>query len=180
MGSMVEDPLLPYWQVNVAKDEITVECPDFLRDLTPKDRGIVATPDSQFRRDTWAEARKKVTDNTIHLFQRAPSELRKYLAFTWKLRQEYGSVLNFILTQRLHWSEPIVPRGRPFEYEEDVKILWNDWPYGIDERIGHLVVWTKFELAEDPTSGDLTDAARAEIDVYVRKRFSEIPEDRVR
>ena len=75
-----------------------------------------------------------------------------------------------------------MPRGsRPFEYEDDVRILWNDWPYGIDDQIVHLVVWTKFELAEDEVTGDLTDAARAEIDAFVDATFSSsVPKDRVR
>ena len=123
-----------------------------------------------------------MADNRIDLFRRTPSGLRRYLAFTWKLRRDYGSVLNFMLTQRLHWPEPVVPRGsRPFECEDDVRILWNDWPYGIDERIVHLVVWTKFELAEDEATGDLTDEARAEIDAVVDATFcSSVPKDRVR
>lgn len=53
----------------------------------------------------------------------------------------------------------------------DVKILFNDWPYGIDKRIVHLVVWTKFGLEEDADTGDLTPAARNEIDDYVGKVF---------
>lgn len=61
--------------------------------------------------------------------------------------------------------------GKPFEEEEDVKILWNDWPYGIDERIVHLVVWTKFELEDDLETNDLTDEARGKIEKYVEERF---------
>jgi hypothetical protein len=67
---------------------------------------------------------------------------------------------------------PVVAKGkRPFKCEEDVKILWNDWPYGIDERIVHLVVWTKFELVDDPETGDLTTEARREVDAFVHEVF---------
>ncbi|KAK5663273.1 hypothetical protein OQA88_3700 [Cercophora sp. LCS_1] len=177
MGSTVEG--IPYWHVNVPEDQRSAECPDYLREVTPKDLGIISTPDSQYHRDTWEEAKKKVADNTIHLFQRVPSELRRYKAFIWDLKRQYDGVLNYILSQRLGWPSPIVPRGKPFEYEDDVKILWNDWPYGIDDRIVHLVVWTKFGLEEDPATGDLTDEARAEISAYVREKFSEIPDDRI-
>lgn len=177
MGSTAED--LPYWQVNVPEHLRTAECPDFLRNLTDKDRGIISTPDSEYVFDTWAVVRQKVAQNRLELFQRLPSDLRRYLAFTWKLRRDYGSVMNFILSERLKWTLPITPRGRPFEFDEDVKILRNDWPYGIDKRIVHLVVWTKFALEEDPETGDLTDAARAEIDAYVRKTFYKINPDHV-
>jgi len=54
---------------------------------------------------------------------------------------------------------------------DDIKILYNDWPYGVDEKIVHLVVWTKFDLEDDPTTDDLTPEARKEIDDYVDKTF---------
>ncbi|KAI0555461.1 hypothetical protein F4679DRAFT_170268 [Xylaria curta] len=176
MGSLSKG--LPYWQVNVPEDERTEDCPEFLRTLSSKDTGIISTPDEEYHVNTWPEVQKLILDNRLELFQRVPSELRKYLEYNWKLKQEYGSVMNFILTQRLHWDLPITPKGKPFECEEDIKILWNDWPYGLDKRIVHLVVWTKFDLEEDPATGDLTEKARAEINHYVLKTFgSRVPSD---
>ena len=62
---------------------------------------------------------------------------------------------------------------------EDIRILYNDWPYGVDTRIVHLVIWTKFELAAGPVSasnptGDLTAAAREQIDHFVDLTFGSI------
>lgn len=59
---------------------------------------------------------------------------------------------------------------------DDLKILCNDWPYGIDERIVHLVVWTKFELEPAPVTdlqpnGDLLPETRQAIDAYVDETF---------
>lgn len=175
MGSTNTTQDLPYWQVNIPEHLRTAECPDFLRSLTDKDRGIISTPDSEYEIDSWAVVRQKVAQNRLELFQRVPSDLRRYLGFTWKLRQDYGSVMNFILTQRLCWTLPITPKGRPFELDSDIKVLRNDWPYGIDKRIIHLVVWTKFALEEDAATGDLTDTARAEVDAYVSRAFSKMP-----
>lgn len=79
--------------------------------------------------------------------------------------------MEFVLQKRLEWKEPTKAEGKPFEKELDVKVLWNDWPYGIDERIVHLVVWTKFELEDDPATDDLTVQARGEIDAYVDEVF---------
>lgn len=178
MGSKAES--MPYWHVNVPEAERTDECPDFLVSITDKDRGIISTPDDQYHVETWPEVQRTVAGNRLDLFQRVPSELRRYLAYIWKLKQEYGSIPNFILRQRLQWEVPIVARGKPFEFDDDLKILCNDWPYGIDKRIVHLVVWTKFALKENPETGDLTAAARAEIDAYVQKTFcSRMPRDRV-
>lgn len=178
MGSSTET--FPYWNVNVPESQQTEECPEFLRNLSEKDRGILSTPDSAYRLETWPEVQKIVADNRLELFQRVPSDLRRYLEYNWKLRRDYGSVMNFVVSRRLFWDKPIVSKGKPFQYEEDIKILWNDWPYGIDSRIVHLVVWTKFELTDNPATGDLADQARAEIDVFVKKTFySRLQEDQV-
>ena len=125
-----------------------------------------------YRRVSWPEVRKIIAANRIDAFQRVPSDLRRYLAYNWKLKKEYGSVMEFVLSKRLGWKEPIQAEGRPFEKESDIKILYNDWPYGIDEKIVHLVIWTKFELEDDPLTDDLTEKARREIDEFVDETFS--------
>lgn len=177
---MAANGTLPYWNVNVPAEQRTAECPDFLVELNEKDVGIVSTPDSEYHVFSWAQVCETAKANRLDLFQRVPSDLRRYKAFTYKLAKDYGSVGNFILNKRLGWDSPVKPRGRPFEFDEDVKILWNDWPYGIDAKIVHLVVWTKFELEEDPTTGDLTDQARSEVEAYVNRTFrSHVPADRV-
>ena len=65
---------------------------------------------------------------------------------------------------------------------DDIKIIYNDWPYGIDKSIVHLCVWTKFPLdvdEKDP-NGDLTPEMRAKIDEYVNKAFgSRVPAQNV-
>ena len=62
-----------------------------------------------------------------------------------------------------------------------MKIIYNDWPYGIDEKIVHLVVWTKFELEDDPATDDLTPRMREEINQYVDETFyKRLPSKNVR
>ena len=63
---------------------------------------------------------------------------------------------------------------------DDIKILYNDWPYGVDKSIVHLVVWTKFILEDDPETYNLTPKMRKDIDEYVNRMFgSRVPRDRV-
>lgn len=164
---------IPYWHVNVPPALRTPDCPPFLQNLNPKDLRIISTPDRDYHVLTWPEVRSIISANRLDLFQRVPSDLRRYLENNYHLKQRYGSVMDYILTHRLGWEQPLVAAGRtPFEREEeDVKMLWNDWPYGIDQRIVHLVVWTKFVLEEDPTTGDLTEEMRGRIEEYVRRRF---------
>ncbi|KAI1640413.1 hypothetical protein F4809DRAFT_589973 [Biscogniauxia mediterranea] len=177
-GSSSSSSNLPYWQVNVPEAERTEECPEYLVGLSPKDEGIIGTPDAEYRASTWAEVRALVAANRLDQFRRWPSALRKYREYTWRLARDHGSVMNFVLGRRLRWPSPPRPSGAPpFARADDLAVLRNDWPYGVDPRIVHLVVWTKFDLPEDPATGDLTDRARAEIDAYVRKTFgARVPE----
>jgi hypothetical protein len=179
---------LPYWQVNVPVDQRPAECPDFLQDANAKDQRILATPDAEFRRLSWPEVQEFIRTNRIDLFQRVPSDLRRYKVYTSKLKQQYGSVMNFVMAERLKWQD-LIPLGEPFSNPgksittrlhavrsltlpiDDIKILLNDWPYGIDTRIVHLVAWVKFQLEEDAISGDLTNTARQQIDSYVNQTF---------
>jgi hypothetical protein len=170
MGSQGDE--VPWWNVNIPESKRTAECPPFLAGLKPKDHEILSTPDEKFHIQTWAEVQHLAASNRLDLFERLPSELRRYHEFNFHLKQKYGSVLQFILTNRIFWEEPIVPRGAPFQYPDDYKILYNDWPYGIAPGIVHLVVWTKFELEADPATDDLTDEARKVIDDFVREKFS--------
>jgi len=79
--------------------------------------------------------------------------------------------MNFVLKERLEWKD-LAPRSSiPFSEPSDVKILYNDWPYGVDQRIVHLVIWTKFDLEDDPATDDLTPKARMEINNYVNNTF---------
>lgn len=58
----------------------------------------------------------------------------------------------------------------------DVKILCNDWPYGVDPAIKHLVVWTKFELpvSAEEARGDLGPDVRRRIDAFVEDKFRRV------
>lgn len=57
-----------------------------------------------------------VESDRVDLFHRLPSELRRYRQFTHRIAKEYGSIMNFIVNERLQW-ESMKPRGQPFQYE---------------------------------------------------------------
>ncbi|KAI9659019.1 MAG: hypothetical protein M1821_001979 [Bathelium mastoideum] len=170
---------LPYWQVNVPESKRLATCPDFLADANEKDRGILSTRDKDYHRQTWTEVQQFIETNHLELFQRVPSDLRRYKEYTWKLKKEYGSVMNFVLQERLRWKD-MTCAGPPFAVPDDYKILYNDWPYGLEPDIVHLVAWTKFDLEDDSSTDDLTPEARKQIDDFVGKTFrSRVPCDQV-
>jgi len=161
---------LQYWNYNLPAGQRTAQCPDFLLNLSDKDRRLIGSWDSDYEVQDWATVQELVKTNRIDLFQRVPTELRRYREFIFNIVRDYGSVMKFVLRTRLHWDS-IVSAGNPFEDASDVKILYNDWPYGVDPRIVHLVVWTKFDLEDDPELDDLTPAARQSIEDYVDATF---------
>lgn len=59
----------------------------------------------------------------------------------------------------------------PFEDERDLKILPNDWPYGMEPGIVHLVVWLRNRLESEPMKGDMTPTSRRQIEEFVKRRF---------
>jgi hypothetical protein len=166
-----ESQSLPYWQMNLPPNQRPTTCPPYLANCNEKDIGILSTPDSEYHILTWPEVRTIIANNRLDLFQRVPSDLRRYLAYNWQIKQEYGSVMQFVLSEKLGWQVPVKAEAPPFKSKNDVQVRWNDWPYGIDEKIVHLVVWTKFDLEDDPETDDLTDRARKEINDYVKETF---------
>ncbi|CAI7586126.1 unnamed protein product [Penicillium glandicola] len=171
---------LPYWLVNLPRSQWTAECPSFLRNQSPKNIQCLSTPDHLYTRQDWEQVKEITRTNQIDRFQRVPSELRKYLEYMAHIKVEYTSVMRFVVKERLGWEENLKPRGDPFEYEEDIRIIYNDWPYGVNKDIIHLVVWTKFQLEDDPATDDLTVDARAAIENYVQDTFcSRVPPEQV-
>ncbi|KAJ5888384.1 hypothetical protein N7495_008425 [Penicillium taxi] len=166
---------LPFWLMNVPRSQWTAECPDFLRGTSAKNIQCLAIPDEAYQRQNWEVVQEIIKTNRIDLFQRVPSALRRYLEFTAQIKAQYGSVMRFIVQKRLQWGEgspdDMKPTGQPFEFEEDIRILYNDWPYGVNTDIVHLVVWTKFELEDDPATDDLTADAREAIERFVQQTF---------
>lgn len=81
-------------------------------------------------------------------------------------------MMDYVRDRRLEWTD-LEARGGAFEDPDDIKIIYNDWPYGIDKSIVHLCVWTKFPLDVDEAdpNGDLTPEMRAKIDGYVERTF---------
>jgi hypothetical protein len=59
----------------------------------------------------------------------------------------------------------------PFANPADYKIMPNDWPYGMDPSIRHLIVWLKGRVETEPSRGDMTPTSRHQIDRFVQKTF---------
>lgn len=54
---------LPYWQVNVPRDQSPLFCPDFLINANAKDQAILSTPDAEYHRQTWPEVQQIISSD---------------------------------------------------------------------------------------------------------------------
>jgi uncharacterized protein DUF3605 len=144
---------LSFWNFNIPVAERTATCPDFLVNACEKDKLNLSQWDVDFEDVSWEEARQLIESNNLHCLRRPPGMLRKYREFVHKVKRQYGSVQNFVIYELLNWPNP-VPKGAAFEHPEDIKITYNDWPYGFEPSITHLVLWTKFSLPVELSKED--------------------------
>ena len=87
--------------------------------------------------------------------------------------------MNYICQRRLKWTPLSEAEGLKFEYknatpfveDEDYKILPNDWPYGVEDGITHIVVWLKNRVPTDTVEGDMTPEGRALVQDFVQRKF---------
>lgn len=124
-------------------------------------------------------------DNKLEELKRRPSDLRRYLRWSFDTKLSYGSITNFVVQERLHWtprhhmtaekplnSHSFAHRSSiPFEDPADYQILVNDWPYGFASGITHLLVWSRTPIAVDAEQGDVTIESRQQIERCVRDFF---------
>jgi hypothetical protein len=174
-AAVISNPDKPeYWQMNTPFPPAT--CPEFLQNLTPKNIRILQTADADFKALTWHEVKNAIENEDLNIFWRMPSEQRRYLEFCWLQKRKWGSLTTFVLEERLHWrhihtSREISLSGQRFDNPKNVAVKKNDWPYGIDKRITHLVVWTAFTLREEAATGRLTESGKLELEEYVDRVF---------
>ncbi|OQN96373.1 hypothetical protein B0A48_17625 [Cryoendolithus antarcticus] len=161
-------------------DEFDLNNPPF--PLTAIDRKVLATPDDEFHRYTWDDLRQIVVDNDLEALKRFPSDLHRYLRWSHDTKRQYGSINNFVMKERLHWTlkDSSLPVSRtsftyhsatPFADVRDFVVLANDWPYGIEHGIKHLVVWTRTPIDVDDDQGDLTPESRDIVEKFVDRYF---------
>jgi hypothetical protein len=112
-----QDDDLPFWNVNVPPHLQTVECPAYLTYAlaNPKDRQILSTPDSAYQRQSWPEVKQIIRSNRLEKFLRVPSDLRRYREYCAHLTSEWGSIMAFVKTQRLGWTDGTASGSGPFE-----------------------------------------------------------------
>jgi len=150
--------------------------------LTAVDRSLLAITDDQFQPETWENLKQIIAEHNLSVLKRWPSDLRRYIKWSSKTKEAYGSVPNFVMRERLKWT-PLpsftpetgpqfdIKNRVPFADETDYKILLNDWPYGMTPGIRHIIVWLKTRLESEPTRGDMTPRSRQQVEEFIQSKF---------
>ncbi|KAL3425045.1 hypothetical protein PVAG01_04326 [Phlyctema vagabunda] len=145
--------------------------------LTDTDRWILSLTDEEFHHHTWDELKHIIETNDLSILKRKPSDLRRYMAWTASTKAEYGSMTAYLLANRLPkaWGRPpFTPESPiPFQSQSDYEILINDWPYGLEAGISHLVVWSRTPIETEGETGDVTKQSRERIEGFVKKTFAQ-------
>ncbi|KAJ2845806.1 hypothetical protein J3B02_004578, partial [Coemansia erecta] len=87
---------------------------------------------------TWEEVKLVVAAERLDLLGRTIDKELAYREDMKKVREEYGSVLNYVRQVKL----------AAFIQETDSKhlVIPNDYPYALSDNVAHYIVWSKEKL----------------------------------
>lgn len=77
-----------------------------------------------------------------------------YQKWTDETLEEYGSIANFLLKEKLHF---------PIDDPKPILVLPNDFPYSVDPGIEHILIWSKEPLSADYVESVLDDRYGSQI-----------------
>ncbi|KAK9469619.1 hypothetical protein V1512DRAFT_269192 [Lipomyces arxii] len=142
--------------------------------LVATDAEKVLKDDSEFTKFSWDNLKNIIANNQLELLSRTPSDLRKYLRWKGGIVKDYQSIANYVLTERLKWGpDPTLAKAKGtklFELKDDYKILLNDFPYGFEDGIVHVVVWTKIAIPKAEL-GDVSSEGREALQTFSDTKF---------
>lgn len=153
---------------------------------------------------TWEQTRYIVELNELELFSRSAEQTQRYQEFKKGLKLRGITIFQYLLCHQLDWYKPedngnksieeieydsqivIKPEGsKLFENDNDLKVLYNHFPYYFGPDVVHLCIWSKIPITADPESpfGDILPETRAQVDLYIDriivKRFGILRENLV-
>jgi len=151
--------------------------------LTELDRRVLSQTDEEYTLLSWEFIKAAIAENRLDKLTRLPSQLRKYRAWSEDIREQYGSITNFLVQKRLYWqplpSDEVDSAPKfaaqntiPFAERSDYRILINDWPYGLEPGITHVCVWLKAPLPSDER-GQMEPLSRELATSFVNETFAQ-------
>jgi len=118
--------------------------------------------------------------NRLEILARNPADTRKRAIWADDINKRYGTVTKFVLKELLRWT-PVDPDATrpvfkchssiPLSDSRDYQISINNWPYGFEDGIVHLLVWSKPRFKVDEVKGDLIPESRQLVEDFVNRTF---------
>ncbi|KAJ2350976.1 hypothetical protein IWW50_005662 [Coemansia erecta] len=108
------------------------------------------------REFTWLEVKQLVAANRLELLGRTTPKELAYRQDMDEIRQQYGSVTNYIVQVKL---ADFIADAR-----EQFLMIPNDYPYALPSNTRHYIIWSKAEL----TAGTVPDP---EVEALFSKRL---------
>ncbi|ODV80872.1 uncharacterized protein CANTADRAFT_47954 [Suhomyces tanzawaensis NRRL Y-17324] len=125
---------------------------------------------------SWLEIRYIISTNQLELFARSQEATDRYLKFKQHLKDQNVGIMDHVLNNELQWDAAGLRTGDSlFTNPQDLKIIYNQFPYYVPHNVKHFCVWTKVRICGDPNSpiGDILPQTRDVISRYVEKTFVE-------
>ncbi|KIJ45115.1 hypothetical protein M422DRAFT_29969 [Sphaerobolus stellatus SS14] len=124
-------------------------------------------------RFTWEELKSFMRSGDLGLLKRDPVLQQRYKVWAEGIKQQHGTITNYLINVRLGWGTPPTAKtspatmAQPLPEEpilsqdtsifkppyftstpspEDVKIIFNDWPYSIPPEISHYLIWSRLPI----------------------------------
>ncbi|KAJ3764410.1 hypothetical protein EV360DRAFT_91298 [Lentinula raphanica] len=121
-------------------------------------------------RFTWEQIKTFINSGDLGLLKRHKQLQTRYMAWTAGIKQEHGSMVNYLLSYRLQWGKPDMLSVRPSAFKDEptnisgdladiappyftadtpdkyISIIQNDWPYLVPPEIEHTLVWTQVPI----------------------------------
>ncbi|KAG5950241.1 hypothetical protein E4U53_005340 [Claviceps sorghi] len=156
-------------------ERVDAPCAEASFPLTDTDKWVLSQTDDEFKKHDWQDLKQIIGNNQLSVLKRSPSDLRRYMSWTAETKAQYGSMTQYLLANRLPavWGQPpFTPESHiPFAKTSDYRVLLNDWPYGLERNITHLVVWTRTPIPTEDEGGDMTPESRALVADFVTRYF---------
>ncbi|KAI5954709.1 hypothetical protein KGF57_003732 [Candida theae] len=140
---------------------------------------------------TWTQIQQIVKSNNLEMFARSEDQFRKYSKFKNDLSSNGITINDHVLKEELEWKQSDIrsqtattppqeystsnPQDLIFYNPDDIKIIYNKFPYYFEESVVHLCVWSKLTIPNDINSpaGDISPLTKRIIERYLQKTFLE-------
>ncbi|CAD1810017.1 N-acetylglucosamine-induced protein 1 [Candida parapsilosis] len=139
---------------------------------------------------TWAQIQQIVKSNKLELFARSEEQFRNYYQFKNNLSLKSIALNDYVLNEELEWKQDDIrsqtilksqeystsqPQDLILYNDDDVKIIYNKFPYYFEDSVVHLCIWSKLTIPNDVNSpvGDISPLTKRIIERYLQKTFIE-------